>query len=172
MLTGNCHLLGPLRPSEAADLQKEIIATVGSAGSGAGRSIGNPESKVIYDALMWDVQVLPREWRSRCGWTFGMSNVTFDAHPPASWSYCVRCFPQKVIRETSAAANELQVQTVANHPCVDVLESETSVEQVDAPLTKSDTHMSESDDESLARLWWQRCMSNLPKVNCYVPPPS
>ena len=39
------------------------------------------------------VNVLPVfEWRSRCGWKFGMSNFTFTQHKGPAEGLCAACF--------------------------------------------------------------------------------
>ncbi len=53
----------------------------------------NLNSGVVHDPIVWDKEVQPAQWRTTCGWAFGMANTSSITRLPIEASrICAGCF--------------------------------------------------------------------------------
>ena len=86
-------VLGPLRQLEVEELHGCSVGPP-SGNVCQPRLIGNRQSSVLHIASVWDANVPPVCWSTRCSWRFGRSPARFETSKLVTKTYarCPRCW--------------------------------------------------------------------------------
>ena len=78
--------------------------------------IMNRNGGKLRRALVFDSDMHPREWRTRCAWHFGGPHTLFEAiqKEPDEPSYCLKCFPEHRKHNNSSASESSDSESTSS----------------------------------------------------------
>ena len=78
--------------------------------------IMNRNGGKLHRALVFDSDMHPREWRTRCAWHFGGPHTLFEAiqKEPDEPSYCLKRFPEHRKHNNSSASESSDSESTSS----------------------------------------------------------